>query len=93
MSIKEIKEAIEKGEVYFGIRQTIKNSNQIKTTFIARDTREETVEKLGAANIEFIVLKPKSDIAKELNLDFECEVFSIAKSKAKTKKSTTKKAK
>ena len=38
---------------------------------------DETVEKLEAAKVEFDVLKSKADIAKELNLDFECEVFSL----------------
>ncbi len=77
MSIKETKEAIENNLVYFGIRQALKNSRKLERVFIAKDTRDETVEKLETANIEFDVLKSKSDIAKELNLDFECEVFSI----------------
>ncbi|MFA4960625.1 MAG: hypothetical protein WC548_03075 [Candidatus Pacearchaeota archaeon] len=77
MSIKEIKEAIEKKKIYFGIRQAIKNAKKISNVFIAKDTRNETIEKLEKAGIEFVVLKPKADISRELNLDFECEVFSI----------------
>ncbi len=76
MSIKEIKEAMEKGNVLFGVRQALKNK-KLKQVFISKDTRDETVEKLEAAKIEFDVLKSKADISKELNLDFECEVFSI----------------
>jgi len=76
MSLKEIKEGIENKLVLFGIRQALKNK-KLKQVFIAKDTRDETVEKLESAKIEFDVLKSKSDIAKELNLDFECEVFSI----------------
>ncbi len=76
MSIKEIKEAMEKGNVLFGIRQALKNK-KLKQVFISKDTRDGTVEKLEAAKIEFDVLKSKADISKELNLDFECEVFSI----------------
>lgn len=79
MTIKEIKEAMEKGEVYFGIRQALKHAKKLSNVFIAKDTREETVEKLESAKIEFIVLKSKEDLAKELNLDFECEVFSLKK--------------
>lgn len=79
MSIKEIKEAMEKGNVYFGIRQAIKHAKKLSDVFIAKDTREETVKKLESAGIEFSVLKLKEDIAKELNLNFECEVFSLKK--------------
>ncbi len=76
MSIKEIKEAMDDGNVFFGVRQALKNK-KLKQVFISKDTRDETVEKLEFAKVEFDVLKSKEDIAKELNLDFECEVFSI----------------
>lgn len=77
MSVKEIKEAMERGDVSFGIRQVLKKVKKVKRVFIAKDTRNETVEKIETAKIEFDVLKSKADLAKELNLDFECEVFSI----------------
>jgi len=77
MSIKEISEAIESGNVLFGIKQALKLGKKSKNVFIAKDTRDETVEKLEAAGIEFDVLKSKAELAKELNLDFECEVFSL----------------
>ena len=76
MSVKEIKEAMENGDVLFGVRQALKNK-KLKQVFISKDTRDGTVEKLEAAKIEFDVLKSKADLSKELNLDFECEVFSI----------------
>lgn len=78
MSAKEIKEAIEQGKIYFGIRQALKHAKKLSSVFIAKDARDETVEKLDSAGVEFIVLKSKEDLAKELNLDFECEIFSIA---------------
>ena len=77
MSVKEISEAIESKNVLFGIRQALKFGKKAKNVFIAKDTRDETVEKLEAAGIEFDVLKSKAELAKELNLDFECEVFSL----------------
>ena len=77
MSVKEIKEAMESNSVLFGIRQALKGGTKLKRVFIARDTRNKTVGQLEDAKIEFDVLKSKLDIAKELNLDFECEVFSI----------------
>jgi ribosomal protein L7Ae-like RNA K-turn-binding protein len=77
MSVKEIKEAMEEGNVFFGIKQALKIGKKAKNVFIAKDTRDNTVEKLEAAKVEFDVLKSKADLAKELNLDFECEVFSF----------------
>lgn len=79
MSVKEIKEAMGKGKVCFGIRQALKDGKKMKSVFVCRDTRDETIEKLEAGKIEFDVLRSKEDVAKELNLDFECEVFSIRK--------------
>ena len=76
MSVKEIREAMENGNVLFGIRQALK-SKKLKSVFIVKDTRDETVEKLESAKVEFDVLKNKAELARELNLDFECEVFSI----------------
>lgn len=77
MSVKEIKEAMDAGKVMFGIKQCLKVGKKAKNVFIAKDTRDETVEKLEGAQVEFIVLKSKEDLAKELNLDFECEVFCL----------------
>ena len=77
MSLKEIRDAMETGNVLFGIRQALKLGKKAKNVFIARDARDETVDKLENAKIEFTVLKTKEEITKELNLDFECEVFSL----------------
>jgi ribosomal protein L7Ae-like RNA K-turn-binding protein len=79
MTIKEIKEAIKDNKIYFGIKQALKRKKDIKAVFITKDTREETVEKLENAKIEFSVLKDKDEITKNLNLDFTSEVFSIQK--------------
>ena len=79
MSIKEIREAMEKGKVCFGVRQALKLGKKAKDVFIAKDARDSTVEKLEVAKVEFDVLKSKEELAKELNLDFECEVFSVRK--------------
>lgn len=79
MTIKEMSEAMKDGKVCFGLRQALKGGKNIKSVFICKDTRDETVEKLEAAKVEFDVLKSKGDVARELNLDFECEVFSIRK--------------
>jgi ribosomal protein L30E len=77
MSVKELKDSIEQGRVLFGIKQALKSGKNAKNIFIAKDARDETVEKLEAAGLEFDVLKSKADLTKELNLDFDCEVFSL----------------
>jgi ribosomal protein L7Ae-like RNA K-turn-binding protein len=77
MSIKELREAIDEEKVLFGIKQAIKVGKKSKAVFICKDTRDEVVEKLESSGIEFVVLKSKEELTKELGLDFECEVFSI----------------
>ena len=79
MSLKELKEGVDEGKVFFGIKQALKAGKKGNQIFIAKDTRDETVEKLEAAELEFDVLKSKADLTKELNLDFECEVFCLKK--------------
>ena len=76
MTIKEIKDGMEKGKVLFGIRQALKVGKK-GTVFIAKDSRDSTVSRLEDSGVEFSVLKTKKDLAKELNLDFESEVISI----------------
>ena len=77
MSVKELKEGIEAGKVVFGIKQALKVGKKAKNIFIAKDTRDSTVEKLEKAELAFDVLKSKEDLTKELNLDFACEVFCL----------------
>ena len=79
MSVKDLKEAMEKGKVIFGLRETLKSSKGKKKlrVFMVSDARAETEKKLTDGKVDFEKLKAKSEIAKELGLDFECEVFSI----------------
>jgi len=55
------------------------SSGKALDVFICKDVRDSTVERLEASGVEFDVLKTKEEVAKELNLDFECEVYSISK--------------
>jgi len=75
MSVKEIKDEMEKGNVLFGIRQALKGKK--KKVFVVKDVREETLGMLKVKKIEPAFLKLKDDVVKELGLDFNCEVFSI----------------
>ena len=81
MSLKEIKDAMEKENVLFGIRQALKLGKGEKKlqVFVVKDAREETIGRLEKGKIKFEVLGRvgKGDAAKELGLDFESEVFTI----------------
>ncbi|MAH47814.1 hypothetical protein CMI37_18475 [Candidatus Pacearchaeota archaeon] len=81
MSLKEIKDAMEKEKVLFGIRQALKLGKGKKKLkiFVVNDAREETICRLEKAKVKFEVLgrAGKGDVAKELGLDFESEVFTI----------------
>ncbi len=77
MSVKELREGIENKRVLFGFKQALKSGKKCKNIFIAKDTRDDTVNRLEEAGLEFDVLKSKEDLTKELNLDFECEVFCL----------------
>lgn len=79
MSLKDLKEALVKGNVFFGLKQTLKKCNG-KTkfkVFVANDARNETLDKLQSLGINFEFLKTKKEISKELGLDFESEIFLI----------------
>ncbi len=82
MSMKELSEALKEKKLLFGIRQVSKlaKAKKIKKSskvFVAKDVRDETIQKLESSKVEFEVLKTKEEIAKALDLDFESEVYLI----------------
>ncbi len=77
MTINDIKEAMNKGDVYFGLKQTLKNSKKIKSVFVAKDTRDEVLKTLDDKKILYKALKTKKEMAKLLDIDFIPEVYSI----------------
>ena len=82
MSLRELADANKKGDVSFGIKQVLrlvktKKLKKSASIFVAKDCRAETLKKLEDAGVEFEVLKNKIDIAKELGIDFDSEVFLI----------------
>ncbi|MEI6058146.1 MAG: hypothetical protein WCP89_00055 [archaeon] len=82
MSLKEIEEGMKEGKVMFGLKEFFKHSSakgkgKIKKLFVVKDARPATFKKLGDANIEFEMLKDRMTVKHDLNLDFECEVFSL----------------
>lgn len=82
MSLKDLVEANKKGKLSFGIKQVLRLAKKKKmkkdsSVYVAKDARAETIKKLEDAGVEFEVLKNKIDIAKELGIDFDSEVFLI----------------
>lgn len=77
MSLKEIKEAREKGRVFFGVRQAMKNKDKLKKVFIAKDARDTTKKMFSDKKIKFEITEEKSKIKKFLNLNFTTEVISV----------------
>lgn len=79
MSLKDIKDAIIEKKIIFGLRESLKNIRGKKKAkvYVVSDAREDTFKKLKERGVEVESLKKKQDVAKELNLDFECEVFLV----------------
>ena len=80
MTVKDLKEGFEKEKVIFGLKEILKNLKGKKKKmkiYVCSDTRAEIVKKLDENKIEFEKLKSKEEVAKELGLNFECEVFSL----------------
>ncbi len=79
MSLKDVRDGIEKGSVCFGFKQTLKNFKPKKKmkVFVAKDVRQDILDRLNELGMEPDFLKSKQEIAKELNLDFQCETFLL----------------
>jgi ribosomal protein L7Ae-like RNA K-turn-binding protein len=79
MSLKDLKEAFKEKKAGFGLKQVLKIKKGKKKirVFVAKDARNETLNKLQENNINFEFLKTKKEISKELGLDFESEVYLI----------------
>ncbi len=82
MSITDIKEAQKTGNVIFGLKRILKFTQDKKNKksgriFISRDTRPEILKELESHGMEFETLKTKTEVSKELGLEFENEVILI----------------
>jgi len=80
MSLKELSEAEKTKKLKFGLKQVlkvVKSKRKYGKVFVAKDAREETIQKLQKAGVNFEFSKSKGEISNELDLDFESEVFLI----------------
>jgi ribosomal protein L7Ae-like RNA K-turn-binding protein len=81
MNLKELKELSDRGKVCFGSRQVFKAFSDKKKksgkVFVAKDAREDVLQKLQEKNINFEFLKTKKEISEELGLDFKSEIYLV----------------
>lgn len=77
VTIKDLKESIAAKKVSFGLKEALKNKVKKAKIYVVSDAREETLKKLKEKGIEFETMKKKEDVAKELGLGFEAEVFLV----------------
>lgn len=78
--VTEIKKSITSGKVFFGIKQSLKNSGRIKKIYLPADAREDTIKILKDKKMEIELLDiSKEEAAQKLELDFLCEVFGMRK--------------
>ncbi len=79
MSLKELSEAKKAKKLSFGLKQVLKGAKSKKKVkiFVAKNAREQVVEKLQKEGINFEFSKTKEEISKDLGLDFESEVYLI----------------
>ena len=76
----ELKSFIKDRKVIYGIKETVKNAEQIERAFITADCREHIKRLLDVNKIKTEVLDlSKEDIAISLELKFKCEVFGLKK--------------
>ena len=78
--VEELQEFILQDKVFFGIKQSLKNSSRISKVIVPKDCREDIrkllkVNKLGLDVLDF----GKEEIYKRLGMKFQCEVFGVRK--------------
>ena len=78
--VVELKKSIELGRIFFGVKQTLKNSKNLNRVKVPLDCRREIVDILEKNGIEIEQMDlTKHDLANKLELDFQCEVFGLKK--------------
>lgn len=78
--VQDLKKRIDAGEVFFGIKQSVKNSKDLEKVIISNDCRADIIEKLKTCNVDLEVLEiSKNEVSEKLELNFRCEVFGVKK--------------
>ena len=78
--ISELKKRIESGKVFLGMRESLRNMNNLDKAIVAADCRKESIKILESKNIKIESFDMRKDeMASKLELEFECEVFGVRK--------------
>jgi len=76
----ELKKNFEDNKLFFGIRETLKNSVKLSKVLVPSDCRVETINLLNKNKIDFESIdKTGEEIMNQFELDFVCEVFGLKK--------------
>ncbi|MCH7568144.1 MAG: hypothetical protein IIA87_01870 [Nanoarchaeota archaeon] len=78
--VHELKQHILARKVFFGIKQSLKNSKNLNKALLSSDCREEIMDLLEKNKIDIEIMDfSKQELADKLELDFKCEVFGLRK--------------
>ena len=78
--VHELKNKITAGEVFFGIKQVLKNSKNLNKVIVPSDCREDIINLLEKNRIDIEIMEfSKEEMANKLELNFKCEVFGLKK--------------
>ena len=78
--VHELKKSVEEGRIFFGLKQTLKNSKELNRIFVSSDCRKDVINKLKNQKVDVELAElNKEDLANTLELDFHCEVFGLKK--------------
>lgn len=76
----ELKKSIGDDKIFFGVKETIKNSGNLMKAIITSDCREHIKNLLKANKIDIRVINfSKEELVNKLGLKFKCEVFGVRK--------------
>jgi|TARA_B100000315_G_scaffold249453_1_gene280688 hypothetical protein len=76
----ELKKSFEANKLFFGVRETLRNSAKLNKVLVPSDCRTETINLLNENKIDFeSVEKTGEEIMNQFELDFMCEVFGLKK--------------
>ena len=76
----ELKKSFEANKLFFGVRETLRNSTKLDNVLVPSDCRIETINLLNKNKIYFeSVDKTGEEIMNQFELDFMCEVFGLKK--------------
>jgi ribosomal protein L30E len=76
----ELNSAMNSGSLFFGIKQSLKNSKDLDKAIVSSDCRKNIIDLLKANKIKISISElTKDEIKERLEIEFYCEVFGLKK--------------